>query len=232
MGQSESLCPHCPVCGALGTCSLPGHRAASQLPPSAAWQLGGTQAPCGATADGSSPWGRGGQGQERRVLAQGCTPCGTPARAQSPLVEAAAVPLAAGGRQRGRAAVKGFLFAISCCYKSNQARPTPARRCPVAGGRPAPSRPQHGPAVPSPHQASPWPGSDARSDVRRGASAGPLALLPPGTVPSMGDPAGVQGGGSPMPITASPESQLPPSIPGAGNDPFSLVLIWFWFELS
>lgn len=71
--SAPCLPPCCPVCGALGMHSLPGHPAASELPPSlGGW---GTLVPCGAAADGSSPrgWRWGDRGSKRRVLGKGCT---------------------------------------------------------------------------------------------------------------------------------------------------------------
>lgn len=107
--------------------SLPGHPAVTELPSSVARRLGGhvfllvpqlMGAARGAGGDRGSKggcWGRG------APTAWGAGAGTIPPCSAAGVAEAVAVLPAAGGRRWGCAAVKGFLFAISCCYKSSQA---------------------------------------------------------------------------------------------------------------
>lgn len=64
---------------------------------------------------------------------------------------------AAGGRRWGWAAVKGFLFAVSCCYKSSQeAQPRPST-APQQGGDQFPAAYSRAPPNPGVCLALPWP---------------------------------------------------------------------------
>lgn len=136
---------------------------------------------------------------------------------------------AAGGRRWGWAAVKGFLFAISCCYKSSQAAQPSA--APRQGGDQFPAAYSRAPASPGLCLALSWPNGDVQCDSGQCAHTGLLALLPL----SIGEPWDT--GNLSMFIPDCGSHRLPrvpalPVVPSTANIPFSLVLIWFWFELS
>lgn len=111
----------------------------------------------------------------------------------------------------GRAAVKGFLFAFSCCYKSSEAARAPS---PAAGRGAAPCRPQ--PVPPPPGLCR-----DAQHGTRRAASAGPLILLlsaRPAPSPLQAPGRGL-GSLCPSQAVAPMGSQLSSRILSAANDP-------------
>lgn len=70
------------------------------------------------------------------------------------------VLLAAGGRRWGWAAVKGFLFAVSCCYKSSQAAQPWPSAAPRLGGDQFPAAYSTAPPSPGHCLALPWPNLD------------------------------------------------------------------------